>query len=286
MIASASESFREATTDQMNEPQASSGRLDEGRESGARVGEGGRSESRKFRLADFEGPLDLLLFLIKQNEVSIYDIPIASITEQYLGYLDGDEGVDLEDLTEFYSMAASLLYIKSKMLLPVEVDLGDEFDDPRRDLIEKLIEYQKYKKLTELMEQKEMEVEWSLERKKMQRPLPFAEEESLWEEIGVWDLLKTFSSLVRNVSSERIIDLYEEVSINEKLALINEFLERDEPFSFTDLVTRPHSTMDVACAFLALLEAVKFKLIRILQHRLFGDIRIGKRTEDRDGNPA
>ncbi|HUX36703.1 MAG TPA: segregation/condensation protein A [Rectinemataceae bacterium] len=248
--------------------------------------EGRGGEGRKFRLADFEGPLDLLLYLIRQNEVSIYDIPIASITEQYLGYLEGDEGVDLEDLVEFYSMAASLLYIKSKMLLPVEVDLGDEFDDPRRDLIEKLIEYQKYKKLTELMEQKEMEVEWSLERKKMQRPLPFAEEESLWEDIGVWDLLRTFSSLVTNVSSERIIDLYEEVSINEKLALINEFLDRDGQFSFTDLITRPHSTMDVACAFLAMLEAVKFRMITIQQHRLFGDIRIRRRVEDGDGSPA
>lgn len=241
---------------------------------------------RRFRLADFEGPLDLLLYLIRQNEVSIYDIPIASITEQYLGYLDGDESIDLEDLTEFYSMAATLLLIKSKMLLPVDVDLGDEFDDPRRDLIEKLIEYQKFKKLTELMEQKEMEVEWSLERRKMQRPLPFAEEESLWEDIGVWDLLKTFSSLVKNVSSERVMDLYEEVSINEKLALINEFLERGESFSFTDLVTRPHSTMDVACAFLAVLEAVKFRLIVIQQHRLFGDIRIRKRMEESHGSPA
>lgn len=246
----------------------------------------GQSAGRKYRLADFEGPLDLLLYLIKQNEVSIYDIPIASITEQFLGYLDNDEDLDLDDLTEFYSMAASLLYIKSRMLLPVEVDLGDEFDDPRKDLIEKLIEYQKYKKLTELMEQKEMEVEWSLERKKMQRPLPFAEEESLWEEIGVWDLLRTFSSLVKNVSSERIMDLYEEVSINEKLALINEFLDRDGQFSFTDLITRPHSTMDVACAFLAMLEAVKFRLIVIQQHKLFGDIRIRRRMEERDGSPA
>ena len=82
------------------------------------------------------------------------------------------------------------------------------------------------------------------------------------------------------------MDLYEEVSINEKLALINEFLDRDGQFSFTDLITRPHSTMDVACAFLAMLEAVKFRLIMIQQHKLFGDIRIRRRTEERDGSPA
>ncbi|MBN1241510.1 MAG: segregation/condensation protein A [Spirochaetales bacterium] len=235
----------------------------------------GGGEGRRFRLRDFEGPLDLLLFLIKKNEVSIYDIPVASITEQYLAVLDSGE-VDLEDLTEFYSLAATLLYIKSRMLLPVEVDLGEEIDDPRRDLVEKLIEYQKYKKLSELMEEKELEVEWSLERKKIQRVLPFGDEEELWERIDVWDLLTSFSGLIGKLSSERIIDLYEEVSINEKITLINELLETRESFDFTDLLTRAHSTMDIVCAFLAILEAVKFRLISIYQHRLFGDIRIRK----------
>ncbi|HET7839768.1 MAG TPA: segregation/condensation protein A, partial [Rectinemataceae bacterium] len=175
----------------------------------APVAEGPVGEGRLFRLKDFEGPLDLLLFLIKKNEVSVYDIPIAAITEQYLGFLSNGEDVDLEDLTEFYSMAATLLYIKSRMLLPVQIDLDDELEDPRRELIEKLIEYQKFKRLAELMERKEMEVEWSVERKRIQRPLPFAEDQTLWEEIDVWDLLRSFSSLVTNLSSERIIDLYE-----------------------------------------------------------------------------
>ncbi|HUW41236.1 MAG TPA: segregation/condensation protein A [Rectinemataceae bacterium] len=231
-------------------------------------------EGRLFRLKDFEGPLDLLLFLIRKNEVSVYDIPIASITEQYLGFLDGDEGVDLDDLTGFYSMAASLLYIKSRMLLPLETDMEGEFEDPRRELIEKLIEYQRFKRLSDLMERKEMEVEWIVERKKIQRPLPFAVEEELWERIDVWDLLRSFSGLVSNLSSERIIDLYEEVSINEKTALIHELLESRESFAFTDLITRSRSTMDVVCAFLAILEAVKYKVISIFQHRLFGDIVI------------
>ncbi len=233
---------------------------------------GAVGEGRLFRLKDFEGPLDLLLFLIRKNEVSIYDIPIASITEQYLGFLDGDEGVDLDDLTDFYSMAASLIYIKSRMLLPVDMD-DDEPEDPRRELIEKLIEYQRFKRLSDLMERKEMEVEWSVERKKIQRPLPFAVEAELWERIDVWDLLRTFSSLVSNLSSERIIDLYEEV-YNEKTALIHELLDSRESFAFTDLVVRPRSTMDIVCAFLAVLEAVKYRLISIFQHRLFGDILI------------
>ena len=247
----------------------------------------GAGEGRHFHLQDFDGPLDLLLFLIRKNEVNIYDIPISSITEQYLGILEANSDVDLDDLTEFYAMAATLLYIKSRMLLPVQMDLDDELEDPRHELIEKLIEYQRYKKLSELMEQKELEVEWAIERKKMQRPLPFAEEENLWEEIDVWDLLKTFSSLVTNLTSERVMDMYEEVSINEKITLINEILDSRESFSFTELVTRPRSTMDVVCAFLAILEAVKFRLISIFQHRLFGDIMIRRRQpKDEDGSQA
>jgi segregation and condensation protein A len=219
--------------------------------------------------------LDLLLFLIKKNEVSIYDIPISAITEQFLAFLDQAQAMDLDGLTEFYSFAATLLYIKSRMLLPVDINLNDEIEDPRQDLVEKLIEYQKYKKLSELMEKKEAEAEWTIERKKMQRALPFADEE-LWEEIDVWDLLKSFSGLIGGISSERIIDLYEEVSINEKTALIHEFLETRESFSFHDLITRPNSTLDIVCAFLSVLEAVKYRVICIRQHRLFGDIQIRK----------
>ena len=129
---------------------------------------------QKFRLGQFEGPLDLLLFLIKKNEINIYDIPIAEVTEQFLEYLDYAVKTDLDGLTEFYSMAADLLYIKSRMLLPVETVLDDsELEDPRQELVDKLIEYQKYKKLSVLMEEREDDNEWSVERKKIQRVLPF-----------------------------------------------------------------------------------------------------------------
>ena len=109
------------------------------------------SEKQHFHLGDFDGPLDLLLFLIRKSEVNIYDIPIASITEQYLSYLSFATSVDLDTMTEFYLMAATLLYIKSKMLLPVELNIDDELEDPRRELVEKLIEYQKFRKLSDLM---------------------------------------------------------------------------------------------------------------------------------------
>lgn len=233
-------------------------------------------QGRKFRLKDFEGPLDLLLFLIKRNDMNIYDIHIASITEQYLECLKNEDGIDLDELSEFYNLAATLLLIKSRMLLPLGSMDDEDLNDPRQSLIEKLIEYQKYKKLSGLMEQREMEVEWRLERSCMQRILPFpvVDDKNLWEDLDVWDLLKTFSSLVQNFSSEKIIDLYEEVSLHEKLALMHELLERQGEFSFVQLITRPRSALDLACAFLAMLDAVKNKIIRIKQHRLFGDIRI------------
>ncbi len=235
---------------------------------------------RSFRLKEFEGPLDLLLFLIKKNEVNIYDIPVAQITEQYLEYLSYATELDLESLTEFHVMAATLLYIKSRMLLPVELELDDDIEDPRQELVDKLIEYQKFKKLSELMEEKEREAEWVIERKKLQRALPFAEE-ALWEKVDVWDLLKTFSGLMTNLSGERIIDLYEEVTINEKLTLMTELLESRGECSFTDLVVRSGSVMDIVCAFLAVLEAVKFRMVSIYQNRMFGDIAI--RPYERSG---
>jgi len=234
----------------------------------------------KFILSDFEGPLDLLLFLIRKSEVNIYDIPISQITEQYLSFLDLATKTNLDELTDFFLMAATLLLIKSRMLLPVEISFDDEFEDPRQELVDRLIEYQKYKKFSELMAVKEEESEWHIERNKKQATLPFPENDDLWEKIDVWDLLSTFSTIVSSLSNERIIDLYEEVSVNEKLSLINELLELRGEFFFTDLIVKENSTMDIICAFLAILESVKARNIVILQNKLFGDIKIKSRSDE------
>jgi segregation and condensation protein A len=193
--------------------------------------------------------------------------------------------LDLDDLTEFHAMAATLLYIKSRMLLPVEMAMDDDIEDPRQELVDKLIEYQKFKKLSGLMEEKEREAEWVIERKKLQRALPFVDEE-LWEKVDVWDLLKTFSGLMASLSSERIIDLYEEVTINEKVALMMEILESKGECSFTDLVVRSGSVMDIVCAFLAILEAVKHRMVSIFQNRMFGDIAIRPFERSKDDGVA
>ena len=223
------------------------------------------------KLNEFEGPLDLLLYMIRKNEINIYDIPIAQITEQYIEYLRNVETMDLEDITAFHAMATTLLYIKSRTLLPVEMD-DDYREDPRAELVDRLIEYQKYKKLSELMEEKEKENEWVVERKRLQHNLPFTDDD-IWEKVDIWDLVKTFSSLTVNISTEKIIDLFEEITVNEKTTLLAEFLENKGECRFTELITRP-GALDVVCAFLAVLEAAKMRMIILFQNRLFGDILI------------
>ena len=218
--------------------------------------------------------------MIQKNEVNIYDIPIAKITEQYLEYLQYAARLDLDTVTDFYLMAATLLYIKSRMLLPNEHgDAEEEYDDPRKELVERLIEYQRYRKLTDLIERKAEEEEFVMERKAGQPILPFVEDDDLWESIDVWELLKTFSKIMSNVSADRLVSLYEEVTVNEKLTLIAELCETKREFLFTELVRDSRSIMELVCAFIALLEAVRQKSVGIRQNRMFGDIQI--RTLDR-----
>lgn len=241
-------------------------------------------KKRKFSAGEFEGPLDLLWFLIHKSEINIYDIPIAEITEQYLEYLDYAVQTDLGDLSEFYRWAAMLLNMKSRMLLPVEVNYDDEdVEDPRQELVDKLIEYQKFKKLSELMEKQEDTSEWNFERSRIQRVLPFEDRESDWEEIDTWDLLKQmqkmFKSMMRDYSNDTILNMYEEISVNEKITLMNEFFEKGNECMFSDLITREGNEMDIICAFMAVLEAVKFKMIKILQNKVFGDIKLIKRGD-------
>ena len=234
--------------------------------------ETGRSDGHFFRLDKFEGPLDLLLFLIKKNEVSISDIPVSEITGQYIDYLRYAEELDIDSASEFHAMAATLLHIKSRTLLPVEIEYDDEAD-PRQELVERLIEYQRYKKLSQLMEEKEQQFEWIIDREKIQRALPFNDSD-VWDSINTWDLLKTFSTLMRRIPGERLIDLYEEITVNEKIALLTELLENKGECNFAELIVRSGSVMDIVCAFLAVLEAVKIRMISIYQHRIFGDILI------------
>lgn len=231
--------------------------------------------AQNFKFPNFEGPLDLLLYMIKKSEINIYDIPISKIVEQYLDYLKYAESINLDNLSEFYVMASTLLYIKSKMLLPVEINIDDEFEDPRQELVERLIEYQKFKKISDLISDREKEAEWMIRRSSKERTFAFANETSMLVEIDVWDLFQTFSAILTSMPSEQMINLYEEVSVNEKVTLIKELIEKEEEVHFTELI-KEASVMSLICAFLALLDSVKNKIISVFQNRMFGDIVIKK----------
>lgn len=228
-----------------------------------------------YSVQQFEGPLDLLLHLIQKAQVSIYAIPIAEITDQFLGYLEMAKKVDLDDLTDFYHMAAHLLYIKSNTLLPREVVDDLDWEQDKQDLVEQLLEYQKYKKYSTLLGEQSNNDQLFIMRKKNQFMLPFRDED-LWNEISVWDLLKTFSSLLQTITKDQVFNVYEEVTVKQKITLMHELFEERDFISFIDIVVHKESVIDIICAFLAILEAVKFNIIIIEQHTLFGDILIKK----------
>ncbi|MBP5176276.1 MAG: segregation/condensation protein A [Treponema sp.] len=240
---------------------------------------------RKFRAGEtFDGPLDLLYSLIREQQINIYDIPIAEITDQFLDYLDYAVELDLQDLSDFYSWAAKLVYIKSRMMLPVEISYDDDesMEDPREELVEQLIEYQRFKKLSNLMEEQEEQSEWSFERKKIERYLPFENDEKQWEKVDPWSLLQDMQKIFRSLTNinpdERILNMNDDITTEEKIVLMRELLERDGECMFTDLITRHGNMLDVVCAFMALLEAVKNKMAEIYQNRMFGDIKICRKN--------
>ncbi len=232
-----------------------------------------REAQLTYSLNQFEGPLDLLLHLIEKAQVSIYTIPIAKITDQFLDYLNIASKIDLEDLTEFYLMASHLLLLKSSMLVPRNEEEPEFWEEDRQNLVEQLLEYQKYKKYSSLLSEAEESDALFLPQRKNQFMLPFSDQQ-LWHEVDVWDLLKTFSSLLSSVTHDKIFNVYEEVTVSQKLALMNELFEQCDTISFMDLIVHERSRLDIICAFLALLEAVKFNMIIIEQHALFGDIQI------------
>ena len=171
------------------------------------------------------------------------------------------------------------------MLLPVEVSYDDDesMEDPRQELVEQLIEYQRFKKLSALMEEQEEQSEWSFERKKIERILPFEEDASQWEKMDTWGLLQDMQKIFRNLTNlnpdERILTPPEDITPNEKIALMNELLEKKGECMFTELITRRGNELDVVCAFMAILEAVKLKMADIYQNRMFGDIKICRKQQ-------
>lgn len=234
-----------------------------------------------FRTAAFEGPLDLLLFLIQKSEINIYDIPISNITEQFLAYLHSSEAsqLNLGDLSDFYKMAADLLYIKSRMLLPVEVDFDEEYEDPRQELVNRLLDYQKFKQYTKLLEEGAADDQIYIERKPTDFMIPFDDQE-LFEGVDLDLLRSVFSNIISNKNITKVFNVFEEVTVNEKLTLMMELFEKKTEINFLEVIVHPDRPMHVICAFMAILEGCKFRMITIRQEKQFGPILIRKRKEE------
>lgn len=243
-----------------------------------------RKEKKIFHLegvmndkSDFDGPLELLLFLIQENNANIYDIPIAIITDEYLKWIEEHE-TETNDLADFYNMAAKLIYIKTKLLLPQISEFDEEFEDPREELVERLIEYQKYKKLTDLLTLSTSE-NIRVERPDSTFTLPF-EDSELFENISLDGLKDAFRSMLSNIPPSMIFNIYEEVSEAEKTALMLELLEVKRVITLKDLVVDFDNPLNIICSFMAILEAMKNQIITIYQAFPFAEILIKKREGD------
>ena len=240
----------------------------------------------EFKTPKYEGPLDLLLALIQKAEVNIYDIPISLITDQFLEYIHQAKEIGLGDLSEFYKMAAELIWIKSQMMLPVEVEFDEEYVDPREELVERLLEYSKFKKYSELLMGNEENGDLPIMRKESEFQFPFSDEE-LWEDVTTRDLMNTFMEMMKNYDfvEEKIFNVYEEVTEKEKIALMNELFETKDQIMFSDLFIKK-TPEHVICSFLAVLESVKDKMILVDQPEPFGDMILTKRPADWNPNLA
>jgi len=227
-----------------------------------------------FRLEGFEGPLDLLLHLIQKNELDIFNIPIALITEQYLEYLQLMKVLNLDVAGEYLLMASTLLHIKSKMLLPKSSEREEEEEDPREELIRRLLEYQKYKQAGGELEKRPM-----LDRDVFIRLMPAEPEEVPEEErieVNLLELLEAFRQVLERVKTETVHEvILEHLSVEDKIQEILTLLERENrSLTFHRLFPEQASRRVVIITLLAILELVKMKRIRIFQLAPFETIRV------------
>lgn len=226
------------------------------------------------QLDNFEGPLDLLLHLIKKNEMNLHDIPMAAITRQYLEILDAMKILNLDVASEFLLMAATLVHIKSKLLLPKIVEDEEEGDeeDPRAELVRRLLEYQKYKEVSQVLESRP-QLGRDLFARAAPEPEVLEETDSEFVAVGLFDLLEALQEVLR-VSPEPLthdIDL-EQLSVTDRINTILSRLQGRESLAFLDLFEGGIQRKEMIVSFLALLELVKLRMVRFMQNTRHGAI--------------
>jgi len=240
------------------------------------------------KLEAFEGPLDLLLHLIDKNKINIYDIPIVEITDQYLDYIKHMENKDLEVMSEFLVMAATLINIKSRMLLPIQKknDEEDEVVDPRQELVDRLLEYKMFKYVAEILKEKQEDASRIL----FKPPTIPKEIENYKEEINpgeiIGDLtLKKLHDIYKTVMKRQIDKIdpirskfgkieKEDVNLSEIFTRIQEYGIKHKVFSFRNLLEKQDSKMEIIVTFLGILELIRLGRLKVEQERMFDDIKI------------
>jgi segregation and condensation protein A len=228
----------------------------------------------------YQGPFDLLLDLIKKNEMDIYNIEISVITEEYLGYLKQMKQYDLEIAGEFLVMAATLMYIKSKMLLPTpEEDEVEDGADPRTELVQKLLEYQAFREAAKELGAMENERAKVFTRQITSHYLSaLSSEDSHIDQFGanLYDLLNAFRAVIKDLSKEKIHEVFEEeITIEERIEELRVLLSEKKEFFFRELFLKKNVTKnDIIVTFLALLELIRSKFVCAKQEKQFGEILI------------
>jgi len=241
-------------------------------------------ENYPVRLENFEGPLDLLLHLIKRHEVSIYDIPITTITKQYLEYIDLMTELNLDVAGEFLVMAATLIHIKSRLLLPrADPAQEDPEEDPREALVRRLLEHQKFKAAAELLHERETlrSAQWTRPDGPIAEIAGEAPEPEV--EVDLFSLISAFRNVVERAKQRPKVYLpSEQIPIEDRIEQLMARLSETEACGFEDLFSDVESRAGLIVTFLAMLEMIRLKLVRVFQSGVVGPIRIYKRARPAD----
>ncbi|MFH1394685.1 MAG: segregation/condensation protein A [Candidatus Omnitrophota bacterium] len=239
--------------------------------------------SYKIKLNIFEGPLDLLLFLIKREKIDIYDIPITIVTEQYLEYINFMKMLDLEIAGDFLVMAATLMHIKSKMLLPPEESdaESEEEEDPREELVRKLLEYKKYKEAASILQEKyHQNKEIFLRKGTADKRKIIAEDGSEYFEASLFDLISAFRKVLKTMPKETFHKVIKDrFTVSDKIHEIYHILSERPKMYFLALFKKVKGKDEVIAFFLAVLELMKMKEILVVQKNSFEEIEIIRNPE-------
>ena len=234
----------------------------------------GSSDELKIKLGAFAGPLDLLLYLIKQEQANIFDIPIAKITDEYLKYVRLMKSLDIAVAADFLVMAATLIEIKSKMLLPRDPFAApeEEFEDPRQELVDRLLEYEKYKSAAQMLYERT-----TIEQAVFPRGRIESDENNAEVDASVFDILTVFQKILARHRDEVQMEIQrEEISLADMIKALKKRIFDELELSVTAFFEEMHSKRELVTAFIAVLEIVRTEGIRLIQKKTFGDIVLKK----------